>query len=155
MHPVQLKLEKEKMSRPIGHCGNPLWLLFSAKSTINKLGNLRFCGLCHFWSLDKCNQNLCITQDNATLFVKGTLLLKKVGGARKRNVWTSRHVQIWVKIRYIKSWRQELSIGLCMGPIRKRGGGAQGGLSFWGGSKTFLGHFYGNLNTLSESSAQA
>ena len=64
-----------------------------------------------------------------------------------------RHVSNQLKITYSKTSHQELSIGICMGPIR--GGGGGGGRVFLGGSlgvsKNFLGHFYGISNISSES----
>ena len=65
------------------------------------------------------------------------------------------HVQIPIEIRYLESSHQELSINICMGLIRERGGGSfRGGPSFLRGvSKIFLGHFYRISNILSESSA--
>jgi len=48
-----------------------------------------------------------------------------------------------IKMTYSESSRQELSIGLCMGPIRGGGGevGPRGGSKFWGGgSNNLLGH---------------
>ena len=55
-----------------------------------------------------------------------------------------RHVQIQVKIRYSKSFRSALLIGICMGPIREGGeDGSPGGVRVFGGgvSKNLLGHF--------------
>jgi hypothetical protein len=52
-----------------------------------------------------------------------------------------RLVQIQVKIRYWDSSRSELSIGICMGPIRGGGGGVgppKGILVFLGGSLDFF-----------------
>jgi len=34
-----------------------------------------------------------------------------------------RHAHIRIKMAYLDSFRQELSIGICMGPIRGGGGG--------------------------------
>ena len=54
-----------------------------------------------------------------------------------------RHVSNQLKITYSKTSHQELSIGICMGPIRGGGGGVPGGGSeFFGAvSKKLLGHF--------------
>ena len=50
-----------------------------------------------------------------------------------------------LRIIYLESSRRELSIDICMGPIRGVGGS----------SNFFLGHFYGISNRSAESSAQA
>ena len=57
---------------------------------------------------------------------------------------------------YSEFSRQELSIGICMGPLCGGGGGGPpGGSEFLGGGlQKILGHFYGILNILSEFLAQ-
>jgi len=61
------------------------------------------------------------------------------GGCRKHNFWT--HVSRRLKFIYLESSCQELSIGICMDPIRGGGGGSPdvvivfsgGGLQFFSG----------------------
>ena len=55
---------------------------------------------------------------------------------------------------YSESWRQELSIGIYMGPIGGGGGSGEGSDFFGPPYQNFMGHSYAILNTSSESSAQ-
>ena len=61
-----------------------------------------------------------------------------------------------LKIKNLESSHRDLSIGICMGPIRGGGGGGRspgGGPFFRGVFKIFPGHFYGISNISAESSA--